>query len=63
MGSEMCIRDRPGSGDGGKGSIGIINIYKRLRLRYGKSAALLIDTSPQGTTVSLLIPLPCEGEP
>lgn len=55
--------DAPGSGDGGKGSIGIINIYKRLRLRYGKSAALLIDTSPQGTTVSLLIPLPCEGEP
>ena len=52
----------PGSGDD-KGSIGIINIYKRLRLRYGKSAGLLIDTSPQGTTVSLLIPLPCEGEP
>ena len=53
----------PGADDGGKGSIGIINIYKRLRLRYGKSAALLIDTSPQGTTVSLLIPLPREGEP
>ena len=52
----------PDTGDE-KGSIGIINIYKRLRLRYGKSAALQIDTSPQGTTVSLLIPLPCEGEP
>lgn len=30
--------------------------------RYGRQAAFLIDTSGQGTCVSLRIPLPCEGE-
>lgn len=52
----------PGADGGDKGSIGILNIYRRLRLRYGRQAAFLIDTSGQGTCVSLRIPLPCEGE-
>lgn len=44
-----------------RGSIGILNIYKRFRLKYGPNANVSINTSEQGTTVSLHLPLTTEG--
>ena len=38
------------------GNIGLVNIAKRLRLKYGNAASLDILSSGSGTTVSISLP-------
>jgi two-component system sensor histidine kinase YesM len=46
----------------GSDHVGIYNIYRRLRLRYGQSASLGIDSiEGEGTTVTISFPL--EAQP
>lgn len=48
-------------GDGEEGSIGLRNVYKRLKLVYGEEAGIEIEsTEGVGTKVTLIIPLQTE---
>lgn len=38
-------------------SIGLLNVHRRLRLKFGQNAALSISSDANGTTVSLIIPI------
>ncbi len=48
--------ETPASEAGGGCGVGLDNVRQRLRLCYGDPAFLKIDSSPQGSTVSFLIP-------
>ncbi|QHQ60924.1 hypothetical protein Ana3638_09210 [Anaerocolumna sedimenticola] len=41
------------------GSIGILNVHRRIRLRYGKGYGLEIISNGEGMGVSVLVRLPC----
>ena len=44
------------------GNIGLINIQKRLRLKYGERGKILVASNPNGTTVILSLPYLPQGE-
>ncbi|SRR5579871_793174 len=48
--------DGPGFHDGRDGAVGLDNVRKRLHLSYGDEAALRIDSSSRGSTVTLEVP-------
>lgn len=48
-------------GDSGEGSIGLRNVYKRLKLVYGEQADMVVESKEgAGTKVTLIIPLSAE---
>lgn len=57
------MKHRSLSSSSGKDSIGLSNIYQRLRLFYGERASLKIESRPgEGTRVEIFIPCGEEGE-
>ncbi len=52
------------NGDGGSGHIGLCNVHRRLRMKYGSSCGVFIESEPgEGTKVTLkLEPFDCEGK-
>jgi two-component system sensor histidine kinase YesM len=50
-------------GNSGHPSVGIRNVYQRLKLYYGDAADILVESVPdEETTVTLLIPLEFHSE-
>lgn len=62
MDEETAARALLGRQEGNRGSIGLSNIHRRIRLRYGEGYGLQIFSQPgEGTTVRVTLPAQEEG--